>query len=303
MTTSGSFAWSPATFGKWRRAFGELLEAHYFAVDLRRPAADFAIPVSRLAQTGLTPNDLRWLAAKGFIERPGTGSICGVRAANGACPPRARAKPPSPHGNRVILPTRGRFILTAAGHAFASHVCKLSPSGLMGEGRAEGAHSPFPLKARSEFSRTEEGDVAAHAAYTTRPSSPFRGKGRGEGIAGTCPICGTKTGTSIETVPPIPRWDGATRTLWLGSVLVKQFKVPARNQELILSVFAEDGWPESIDDPLPPTTDTDPKLRLRDAISRLNRNQKQRLLRFHGNGNGRAVHWELAARRARSSTD
>jgi hypothetical protein len=90
-----------------------------------------------------------------------------------------------------------------------------------------------------------------------------------------------------------PRWDPECRVLLVGGRVVKQFRVPAGNQELILAAFEEMGWPRHIDDPLPPVHDLDPKQRLRDTISRLNRNQKQRLIRFHGDGNGRGLRWSL----------
>jgi hypothetical protein len=35
-----------------------------------------------------------------------------------------------------------------------------------------------------------------------------------------------------------------------------------------------------------------PKIRLRDAIAKLNRHQVNRLLRFHGDGNGMGLRWE-----------
>jgi hypothetical protein len=38
-----------------------------------------------------------------------------------------------------------------------------------------------------------------------------------------------------------------------------------------------------------------PKRRLRDTIARLNREQIVYLLRFHSDGTGRAVDWELTA--------
>jgi hypothetical protein len=34
--------------------------------------------------------------------------------------------------------------------------------------------------------------------------------------------------------------------------VVKEFKLPAPNQETILTAFQEEGWPPRIDDPLPP---------------------------------------------------
>jgi hypothetical protein len=60
---------------------------------------------------------------------------------------------------------------------------------------------------------------------------------------------------------------------------------------LILESFEEQGWPESIDDPLPVERDIDPKRRLHDAIKRLNRNQRCRAISFHGNGNGQGIAW------------
>lgn len=69
--------------------------------------------------------------------------------------------------------------------------------------------------------------------------------------------------------------------------------MPARNQELILGVFEEEEWPKHIDDPLPVSADIAPHTRLHDAINRLNGHQTNHLLRFHGNGNGTGVSWEL----------
>ena len=66
----------------------------------------------------------------------------------------------------------------------------------------------------------------------------------------------------------------------VAGILVKKFKVPAANQELILAVFEGQAWPARIDNPLPPLPDLERKRRLVEAISRLNRNQKRQLLRF-----------------------
>ena len=74
---------------------------------------------------------------------------------------------------------------------------------------------------------------------------------------------------------------------------MKQYRVPAPNQEAVLSAFLEEGWPRRIDDPLPPKGDVAPKTRLHDTIKWLNRNQQERLLRFLGDGTGQGVLWEL----------
>jgi len=103
----------------------------------------------------------------------------------------------------------------------------------------------------------------------------------------------------------IPHWDAKTRTLWLGATLIKDFKVPAKNQEIVLSAFEEQGWPECIDDPLPPAGGINPKRRLHDTIIRLNRSHKHRLIRFGGNGNGLAVIWyrQTGSSRTRSAPE
>lgn len=93
-----------------------------------------------------------------------------------------------------------------------------------------------------------------------------------------------------------PRWDATRRELSLTGLIVKRFRVPARNQETILSVFQEEGWAEHIHDPLPVNHDIDAPTRLHDAINRLNRCQINSLLRFHGDGKGTGVFWEPSQR-------
>ena len=78
----------------------------------------------------------------------------------------------------------------------------------------------------------------------------------------------------------------------MGDVIVKQFKVPANNQHRVLTAFEEEGWPERVDDPLPPRDGVDPKRRLHDTINSLNRHQRNALIRFFGNGTGDGVLWQ-----------
>jgi len=100
----------------------------------------------------------------------------------------------------------------------------------------------------------------------------------------------SRNGRSSELVP---KWDRERQELRVGKIVVKQFKVPAINQERILAAFEEEGWPVQIDDPLPPHPEQDPKRRLHDTINSLNRNQKEALIQFSGNGNGQGVRWVL----------
>ncbi len=97
------------------------------------------------------------------------------------------------------------------------------------------------------------------------------------------------------TQPIAPTWDADRQQLRVGRTIVKQFKVPAANQESILAAFQEDGWPPRIDDPLTPMVNQDCKRRLHDTINSLNRNQKHPLLRFLGDGKGEGVRWEFVS--------
>ena len=91
----------------------------------------------------------------------------------------------------------------------------------------------------------------------------------------------------------IPHWDPAARVLRVGGHVVKRYRVPSSTQEVILASFQEEGWPARLDDPLPPLHKGCSKDRLRDAIRHLNANQKNRLIRFRGDGTGQGILWEL----------
>jgi hypothetical protein len=93
--------------------------------------------------------------------------------------------------------------------------------------------------------------------------------------------------------PVVPEWDPIRHELKVGGEIVKQFKLPSPNQETILTVFQEEGWPLRIDDPLPQRPGVDPKERLHNTIRALNRHQRHRLLRIKGDGTGEGVLWEI----------
>jgi hypothetical protein len=94
-----------------------------------------------------------------------------------------------------------------------------------------------------------------------------------------------------------PTWDSDRQQLRVGRIIVKEFKVPAANQEAILAAFQEEGWCPRIDDPLAPKLNQDSKRRLHDTINSLNRNQKHALIRFLGDGKGEGVRWSFVERR------
>lgn len=105
---------------------------------------------------------------------------------------------------------------------------------------------------------------------------------------------GTANPSALKTQEH-PKWDPDRHQLSVGNSVIKEFKLPAVNQETVLSAFEEEGWPPSIDDPLAPARNIDPKRRLHDTIKNLNRNQRQVLIRFMGDGTGEGVRWEFIA--------
>jgi hypothetical protein len=92
----------------------------------------------------------------------------------------------------------------------------------------------------------------------------------------------------------LPSWDAERRALKFAGRIVKQFRRNAVNQIILLATFEEEGWPERIDDPLPPVEMLDIKRRLNDTIKSLNHGQRARLIHFGGDGTGEGVVWEIA---------
>src|SRR6185295_2235807 len=62
-----------------------------------------------------------------------------------------------------------------------------------------------------------------------------------ESVAASDEISGAN-GKSLAGMSAKPQWDPARRELSFGGQMVKQFHVPARNQELILSAFQRQDW-------------------------------------------------------------
>ena len=80
--------------------------------------------------------------------------------------------------------------------------------------------------------------------------------------------------------------------LSLDGCVVKRFRLPAKNQEMVLSAFQEESWPVSIDDPLPYLPRRRAKERLHATIRCLNSHHENRRICFRGDGTGEAVLWE-----------
>jgi len=91
--------------------------------------------------------------------------------------------------------------------------------------------------------------------------------------------------------------DERGRPVWgklrVGQAVVKRYRQPAENQELVLQAFQEEDWPPRIDDPLPPAAEQDPKRRLHTTISNSNCGQRGIRVHFAGGGDGQSVCWRL----------
>jgi hypothetical protein len=90
-----------------------------------------------------------------------------------------------------------------------------------------------------------------------------------------------------------PCFNREQRLFTWGEHLLKRFRQPCANQEIILCTGEELHWPDWFDDPLPRRKGHNPKVRLHDTIKDLNRRQLGYLIHFKGDGTGMRVGWEF----------
>ncbi len=90
----------------------------------------------------------------------------------------------------------------------------------------------------------------------------------------------------------LPHYDKDNRIFTWGRHILKCFRQPAINQELILRAAEELCWEAWMDDPLPHRAHKNPKELLHDTIKDLNRRQTSPLIHFKGDGTGVRVGWE-----------
>ena len=152
----------------------------------------------------------------------------------------------------------------------------------------------FFFNNRSSFILTRSGASLAEHVFQEPLGSPHGKLPAFESIA--FQVKANQRGNYRKTPIVKPGWDATRRELTVAGLIVKRFRVPARNQETILDAFEEEGWVEHIRDPLPSTPDIDAPTRLHDAINRLNRCQINPIIRFHGDGKGNGVFWGLTDR-------
>jgi hypothetical protein len=94
-----------------QRALGILLEGHEYAQDLHVSPREFAVEVTALLAAGCTPNTLRWLVLRGYVEH-------WLVSAEGA-PARRRGRGDKgrefPEGTCFVLTELGAAVVHSAG--------------------------------------------------------------------------------------------------------------------------------------------------------------------------------------------
>jgi len=171
----------------------------------------------------------------------------------------------------------GRWLIQ---QGLATHAKEVTSTG--DERRRFVSYASLNLSEQTCLVLTEEGcrlarqigqSCAASSATGTDATAEVVSHERINGHAVDCGESGdnaSSDGIVVATVAK-PTWDRDRRQLRVGTRVVKEFKVPATNQEIILAVFEEEEWPAKIDDPLPRTPQIDPQRRLHDTINSLNR--------------------------------
>ncbi|REK12644.1 MAG: hypothetical protein DWQ37_11200 [Planctomycetota bacterium] len=153
-----------------------------------------------------------------------------------------------------------------------------------------------PLDTRRSFDQPGRLTFCPQSCFVLTPKGQAAGSavlagGRRQWVEES-PVISNEPRSSADAHCIRPRWDRDRQELLMGTVVVKRFRVPATSQEAILAAFEEESWPPRIDDPLPPRLDQSPKRRLQQVIKSLNRNRRQPILRFVGDGSGQGVLWE-----------
>lgn len=94
-----------------QKALGVLLEGREYAQDLRTSPWEFAVEIAALLAEGCTPNTLRWLVRRGYVEHA-------VASAPGALP-----QPESQPDAGQEFSAETRFVLTESGATLARAGC------------------------------------------------------------------------------------------------------------------------------------------------------------------------------------
>jgi hypothetical protein len=244
--------------------------AYVYSQDTKQDLWQFALEIDELKRHGLTNNEFRWMLARNLVKH-------------------AQEITPSGAGDRKFRPLES--------HLFPSGTCFVPTEIGLSLSRTEvqettQQHTLLPNNAADhpafEFAAENASQLEKGIGPLKRLTPNTR---NGEKNRASDDSPNSQTPNILSTRP---KWDAAQKRLTVGSQVVKLYRWPAINQETILAVFEEDGWPNRIDDPLSVVANLDPKRRLHDTIKCLNRGQEILTIRFRGDGTGAGVKWEFA---------
>ena len=254
-------------------------------------------------------SDRDFCGAPGLCERRTLARVSRTCASAAARRRETRRRPrgstivPGPGGRRVGPegpPARGAGHRGQTGRSSAGGGrCWASPmTGPPGE-EAHTLHNPEAVAAFSKLLKDDERArksarpllTAAGRQYVLRYIRTAEDDSAVEGIS-------KSKGRPSSASAPLPRWDANERRLWLGRVLLKEFRQPAPNQTALLDAFQAHSWTRKhLADPLPREageSDPEAQQRLHDAIKCLNRAMPRGTIHFRGDGSARGVWWEYA---------
>jgi len=165
----------------------------------------------------------------------------------------------------------------------------------------------------------DERRLATALTYSEKASAAL--KDAAKDLVKTVPVAGEQTPTTAEKhagegtthgeVTPVvrgaaapkdkkekPHWDAGSLKLWYKGRLIKKFHTPAETQTVVLAAFEEEGWPDLIDDPLPPKANLRPKRRVRQTVIALNDSHKtkRQMMYFTSERFGEAIGWHDGAK-------
>ena len=163
------------------KALGLLLEARQYAVQLAHQEWDFAVEIRHLRAAGLTDSDLRWLAAKGFVEHAREISL-----------PSDESREFRGVG-RLILTKRSCFILSPSGAAWVQDHGQSGVEGLMDGDKLHPVQQAFVDNDAQQCGFCTPGFVVACKAFLDKQPHPTPEQ-LNTGLAGNLCRCGTYVG-------------------------------------------------------------------------------------------------------------
>jgi len=239
-------------------AIERLRQAYDAAFACARDAWDFSIELKQMKISGIDTHVLRILISKNLITH-------------------RRETTRAQECNRTFesvgglaLSDQSCFVISKKGYEFA----KSAQSGQRAQTKPKEIKKPITVYERKMMSLHHSGPLAGSQKINEADSNQL----------------GSSAYPHLQVKPA---GDRENRELRLGDVVVKRFRWPAENQELVLDAFQELGWPARVGNPLAEHPNICPKVRLHDTLKCLNRKQVNELVKFRGDGTGLGILLEI----------